>query len=307
MQFEQLRALAAIVDEGTFEAAADVLGVTPSAVSQRIKALEASVGQVVVRRSVPCEPTEAGVALVQMARQVQVLREETLHRLGAEPTGRARTPVAVNADSLATWFVPVLDAAAQWTDTLLDLHVEDQDHSSALLRRGDVLGAVTADPTPVHGCTVEPLGSMRYLPVISPRLLERHGSADLERLPMIQYNAKDDLQRQALSRWRRTQNTDSPEGEAAAEDEVLPSPPTHTVPSFDGFHAAIRSGLGWGMLTEHQWRHLPDDGSLTRVPGLADVQVGLYWQSWTLRSTRLERLRAAVLDAAAQHLLPLQG
>ena len=292
MNLEQLRALTAIVDEGTFEAAADLLRVTPSAVSQRIKALEASVGQVVVQRSVPCVPTEAGVALVQMARQIQLLQADTLHRLGADANSRTRLPVAVNADSLATWFVPVLREAADWSDVLLDLRVEDQDHSSTLLRRGEVLGAITADPSPVHGCSIEPLGRMRYLPVASVTLLERHRmderqTLDYAALPMVQYNAKDDLQRQAL----RTVG-------------IQLQPPAHTVPSFDGFFSAIHAGLGWGMVTEHQWQQLPDDDSLVRLPDLPDADVALYWQSWTLRSDRLDRLRSAVRSAASAGLHP---
>ncbi|WP_336704202.1 LysR family transcriptional regulator ArgP [Micrococcus terreus] len=292
MNLEQLRALTAIVDEGTFEAAADLLRVTPSAVSQRIKALEASVGQVVVQRSVPCVPTEAGVALVQMARQIQLLQADTLHRLGADANSRTRLPVAVNADSLATWFVPVLREAADWADVLLDLRVEDQDHSSTLLRRGEVLGAITADPSPVHGCSIEPLGRMRYLPVASVTLLERHRmderqTLDYATLPMVQYNAKDDLQRQAL----RTV-------------AIQLQPPAHTVPSFDGFFSAIHAGLGWGMVTEHQWQQLPDDDSLVRLPDLPDADVALYWQSWTLRSDRLDRLRSAVRSAASAGLHP---
>lgn len=292
MNLEQLRALTAIVDEGTFEAAADLLRVTPSAVSQRIKALEASVGQVVVQRSVPCVPTEAGVALVQMARQIQLLQADTLHRLGADANSRTRLPVAVNADSLATWFVPVLREAADWADVLLDLRVEDQDHSSTLLRRGEVLGAITADPSPVHGCSIEPLGRMRYLPVASATLLERHRmderqTLDYATLPMVQYNAKDDLQRQAL----RTV-------------AIQLQPPAHIVPSFDGFFSAIHAGLGWGMVTEHQWQQLPDDDSLVRLPDLPDADVALYWQSWTLRSDRLDRLRSAVRSAASAGLHP---
>ena len=288
MNFDQLRALTAIVDEGTFEAAAAALGVTPSAVSQRIKALEGSVGQVVVQRSVPCTATEAGAALVQLARQVQLLQADTLHRLGAGSTNRDRLPVAINADSLATWFTPVLRAAADWSDVLLDLHVEDQDHSSTLLRRGEVLGAVTADPSPVHGCSVEAIGHMRYVPVVSPRLVDSMPAGqtlDVTRLPMVQFNSKDDLQRQALR-----------------AHGVHVHPPAHTVPSFDGFFAAIRAGLGWGMITEHQWRQHPRDGSLTRLPDLGDAEVALYWQSWSLRSERLDRLRTAVRSAAAAGL-----
>lgn len=291
MNFDQLRALTAIVDEGTFEAAADLFGVTPSAISQRIKALEASVGHVVIRRSVPCVPTEAGETLVQLARQVQLLQDETLERLGTETSGRTHTPVAVNADSLATWFPPVLEAASGWDDTLLDLHVEDQDHSSSLLRRGDVLGAITAIPRPVHGCTVEPLGRMRYVPVVSPRLLARHAPISLVKLPMVQFNAKDDLQAESLR-----------------SVGVHQRPPTHTIPSFDGFFAGIRAGLGWGMITEIQWQGLPDNGGLVILSDLAPVDVDLYWQSWTLRSARLVRLRDAIHEAASDVLrAPREG
>ena len=97
--------------------------------------------------------------LLRTARQVQVLEAEALHSLRHGVSSRTVTPLAVNADSLATWFVPVLHEAAGWSDTTLDLHVEDQDHSSRLLRQGDVIGAVTGDPAPVSGCRLERLGS----------------------------------------------------------------------------------------------------------------------------------------------------
>ena len=288
MHFEHLRALTAVVDEGTFEAAADSLGISPSAVSQRIKALKTSVGQVVVRRGTPCAPTRAGAALLRMARQVQLLEAETWHALGGGAPARAVTPVAVNAVSLATWFVPVLAEAARWGDATLDLHVEDQDHSSRLLRRGDVVGAVTSDPAPVNGCRAELLGRMRYLPVAAPGLRRRHtagGGPDWAGMPVLQFNAKDDLQRRAL----RSRGVDR-------------LPPTHTVPSSEGFLAAVRAGLGWGMLPELQLGTDLADGSLVLLEDHAHHDVALYWQSWTLESERLNRLTEAVRRAGRQHL-----
>jgi len=290
MNFDHLRALAAIIDEGTFEAAADLLGISPSAVSQRIKALETSVGQVVVRRGVPCAPTEAGAVLLRTARQVQVLEAETRHALGHGASSRTVTPVAVNADSLATWFVPVLREAAGWSDTTLDLHVEDQDHSSRLLRQGDVIGAVTADPAPVNGCRVERLGLMRYLPVAAPDLHRRFTTAsgvDWPGMPVLRFNAKDDLQHQLL----RARGVDR-------------SPPAHTVPSFEGFHAAVRAGLGWGMLPELQLGADLADGSLVLLEDRAHHDVALHWQTWTLDSERLHRITDSVRRAGRQRLRP---
>ena len=290
MNLEHLKALVAVVDEGTFEAAADLLRVTPSAVSQRIKALEASVGQVLVRRRLPCTATDAGALLLRMARQVQVLEAETSAALGSGQNIRAHLPIAINADSLATWFVPALHQAAGWEDSTIDLHVEDQGYSSQLLRDGDVMGAVTSDPVPVSGCRVELLGSMRYIPVAAPELRQRFSTSrdvDWAAMPVLKFNTKDDLQQQLL----------------AARD-VQQLPPTHTVPSSQGFLAAVTAGLGWGMIPELQLTDELANGALVRLEDTAYQDVGLYWQAWTLDSERLNRLSEAVRSAAKDHLRP---
>lgn len=287
MKLEHLRALMAVIDEGTFEAAADILRVTPSAVSQRIKALEASTGQVLVRRRVPCLPTEAGTVLLRMARQVQVLEAEASTALGTAAASRAVLPVAINADSLATWFVPVLAAAAAWQDTTLDLRVEDQGFSSQLLRQGEVMGAITSDPVRVSGCRVELLGYMRYIPVASASLRRRFtngNTVDWAKMPVLKFNVKDNLQRGLL-----------------AAKGLEQSPPTHTVPSSEGFLAAIKAGLGWGMVPELQLGNELAEGRLVRL-GSTHEDVPLHWQSWSLDSARLHRMGEAVRDAARKKL-----
>ena len=148
-------ALVAIADHGTFEAAARHLHVTASAVSQRIRALESDVGQVVVRRTTPCRPTPAGEELIRLARQTRLLHDEVRDALAHGHLGTVDLPVAVSADSLATWFRAALADVADWPDVALRLHVEDQAFSADLLRSGDVLAAVTSEPTPVQGCSVE--------------------------------------------------------------------------------------------------------------------------------------------------------
>src|SRR6478736_9294686 len=169
----QLAALAAIADHGTFEAAARHLNITASAVSQRIRALESEVGQVVVQRTVPCRPTAAGEVLVRLARQTRLLHDEVRDALAHGHVGTVELSVAVNADSLATWARAALVDVAGWSDVALRLYVEDQAFSADLLRSGDVLGAVTSEPTPVQGCSVEPLGHLRYVPAAAPQVVER--------------------------------------------------------------------------------------------------------------------------------------
>lgn len=274
----QLDALVTIADSGSFEAAARHLHLTPSAVSQRIRALENATGQVLVGRGSPCVPTDAGARLVWLGRQLRLVYAEAL---GTD--GPVDLVLAINADSLATWFRPVLAEAASWGDVALRLVVEDQSHSHDLLRRGDAVAAITSDPEAVQGCSVTALGTMRYLPVASPALLDR--SPERATMPMVEFNEKDDLQCAELERHRQ------------------PAPPVvHRVPSSDDFRAAVEAGLGWGMLPEVQASSGLTDGRLVR---LCDHTAGvrLYWQRWKLESPLLDRVTTRVLNHASPALL----
>ncbi len=288
MQDEQLRTLVAVADEGTFEAAARRLMITPSAVSQRIRALEMSVGAVVVQRSSPVRPTDAGQVLLRLGRQRMALEDEALAELGLRDGGVDGLAVAVNADSLATWFEQVLHAAAQWQDVALRLRVEDQAHSSTLLRSGAVVAAVTSDPVAVQGCSVIQLGTVRYLPLCTPQLRDRHRrgrKVDLGTMPMVRFNERDDLQEEVL-RARDVRATGA----------------LHEVPSSESFAAAVAAGLGWGMLPVAQARGRLDNGELVRVVRDHDADVPLYWQAWRLRTQSLDRLSDAVVQASRRAL-----
>ena len=282
----QLAALVAIAEHGSFEAAARELHITPSAVSQRVRALEAMAGQVLVSRGAPCRPTPHGERLVRLGRQTRLLYDEASDALGAVAT--VELPVAVNADSLTTWFRDVLATAAGWDGTAIRLQVEDQAYSQQLLRSGDVLAAVTSDPEAVQGCSVEPLGALRYVPAAAAAFAGRwrRGRApDWAAMPAVVFGAKDDLQQDMLRRRGVSQ---------------LP-PVVHQVPTSADFLAAVRIGLGWGMLPELQARADLAAGQLVRLSG--DVlDVPLFWQRWRLDSPRLTTLTDAVREAAGRHL-----
>ena len=282
----QLDALVAIAEHGSFEAAARELHITPSAVSQRIRALEAMAGQVLVSRGAPCRPTPHGERLVRLGRQTRLLYDEASTALGAVAT--VELPVAVNADSLTTWFRDVLATAAGWDGTAIRLQVEDQAYSQRLLRSGDVLAAVTSDPEAVQGCSAEPLGALHYVPAAAASFAGRwrRGRApDWAAMPTVVFGAKDDLQRDMLRRRGVPQ---------------LP-PVVHQVPTSADFLEAVRIGLGWGMLPELQARAGLASGQLVRLSG--DVlDVPLFWQRWRLDSPRLTTLTDAVREAAGQHL-----
>lgn len=279
----QLDALVAIADHGTFEAAARHLHVTASAVSQRIRALESEVGQVVVQRTTPCRPTPAGEALVRLARQTRLLHDEVRDALAHGHLGTVDLPVAVNADSLATWFRDVLGELAGWSDVRLRLHVEDQAFSADLLRSGGVLAAVTSEPVAVQGCSVERLGHLRYAPAAAPELARRWRRGrgpDWAAMPMVVFNEKDSLQHDVL-----------------AARGVGEPPVVHRVPTSADFLEAVRLGLGWGMIPEPQL-----DDRLVPLGSRLHVDVPLHWQRWRLDSPVLDRLTDVVRRAAGRML-----
>lgn len=284
----QLATLAAVIDQGSFDAAAHSLRLTPSAVSQRIKALESLLGQVLVRRARPCRPTAAGQAVLRLARQVDLLETETLTTVqGAADGFGLRLPVAVNADSLNGWFLPVLLALPPEQSVYFELHQEDQDYSAELLRNGTVLAAVTADPRPVQGCRAQPLGRLRYQSVATPEFADRWlaGRPLPEALavaPMVVFNRKDALQHRLLRKVSRRRL----------------DPPVHAIPATGPFNQAIRLGLGWGMIEADEVAQDLAAGRLVEVAAGRFVDVPLYWQHWKLDSIVLDALTEAVREAA---------
>lgn len=280
---QQLVAFAAVIELGSFDAAADRLHVTPSAISQRIKALEQHVGQVLVVRGKPCTATPTGAPLRRLAAQLAVLEAEALAETGGGSAQLTRVALAVNTDSMSTWFTAVF---GRLPNVLFDIRIEDQDLSARLLREGAVMGAVTTERAPVSGCRVKPLGVMRYVGVASATYVGRHLSEGFTakaaaRAPSLAWNRVDSLQDMLMRRLFRNQI----------------ARPVHYVPTAEGFAAAVRSGLGWGMYPEDLAAPELAGGSFVRISDV-HLDVPLYWQCWKLDSPMVDAVTQAVRSAA---------
>lgn len=294
LPLDQVRTLLAVVDEGTFDAAAAALHVTPSAVSQRVKALEQRTGRVLLLRTKPVRPTESGEIVVRFARQLARLERDTRSELGMSGEGEpTRVTVAVNADSLATWFLAALTRVAQEPRLCFELHREDETRTAELLREGLVMAAVTSSPEAVTGCSVRALGTMRYLAAASPDFAIRH-LADgpmhetLARAPVMTFDRSDDLQDVFMRGLRH--------GSGGAGTV------RHAVPTSEGFVASVAAGLGWGMVPKVQAEPLLRSGRLVCLAPDRPLDVPLYWQQWKLDSPALAAVADAVTATAARTL-----
>ncbi len=297
---EGLQTLAAVVREGTFDAAAESLHLTPSAVSQRMKALEATVGRVLVQRTKPARATPDGEILLRLAAQWDLLRLEAASELTGKSeqghedprdTPRLHLPVAANADSISIWLLPVVAEIQRRHPVAVEVLRDDESHSTGFLRAGQAVGAVTSDPRPVRGCTVLPLGAMRYLPVASVDFIETwlpNGlrAADLGRAPMVAFDRKDTIQLDLLNRLTRRHI----------------DPPVTYVPASVEYHRAVELGAGWGAVPAAQIEPALAAGTVKTL-GNRHVDVGLFWQYWKLESPIINDLTYLVEAGARKFLV----
>ncbi len=292
---DALECLAAIVEQGGFERAAVRLSITQSAVSQRLRALEAQVGTVLLVRSRPVKPTSAGRLLIKHAMQMRLLRADLETDLQDLAPGASkeedRVSIAINADSIATWALGALDPLIH-AGLPLEIITDDQDFTHDWLREGLVLGCVTTLKQALRGCKVVPLGAMHYVAVASSKYAQTHCPEGLtphnfRDLAFVAFNRKDDGPAEFV-------------GRALGLRRVALN--QRFVPSADGQLRAALSGWGAAVLPRLRVQTYLEAGALVNLAPAHSLPVDLYWHCWNLDSQVIDRLTAALVGAAEQAL-----
>lgn len=285
---KQTEAFRAVITTGSFEQAALSLHLTPPAISQRVRALESALGSALVVRSRPCRATETGQRLMQFLKRATLLEADLMAELAERSDAPLVVVAALNADSLGTWFFPALAEVLIRERVLLDLTVEDQDHTYSLLETGLAIGCISTEPKPMRGCTASALGSMRYRLVASSGFRQQHFSNGLTRnaarkAPVVAYTRKDSLTSSFL-----LQQLGLPDG----------AYPCHYVPGAEPHFNAIRYGLGYGMVPELLLADSLAKGDVVDLVEHAPLDISLYWHTWKVQSPRMENLSRQIVEAA---------
>jgi LysR family transcriptional regulator, chromosome initiation inhibitor len=295
---DALECLAAIVEEGGFERAAQRLSITQSAVSQRLRALEAQVGTVLIVRSRPLKPTSAGQLLLKHTKQMRLLRadlERDLKELAPSSTGggreEERISIAINADSIATWALPALNELAR-QGLPMEIIADDQDFTQEWLREGQVLGCVTTLKQALRGCKVVPLGAMQYVAVAQAQFAQERfpkglGPHNFREVPFVAFNRKDDMQSEFVGKAFGLKRV--------ALNQLF-------VPSSEGQVRAVLAGWGVSIVPELLARGLLEQGALVNIAPAHVLPIQLYWHCWNLESEVLDALTAALTQAASAAL-----
>lgn len=287
LPIEHLSTFATIVREGSFEAAAARLHITPSAVSQRVRAMEQRTGSVLLQRTRPVQTTAAGATLLRLARQVSQLADDAARELSGPSGPSSLIPIVVNADSLATWVVPAIVEAATLTGARFEVIRADESVSTAQLRSGEAMASLTSTAEAVPGCVSTRLGVIRYRAVASPLFVARYfgagvTAASLATAPIVEFDRLDPYQQRFMKL-------------------VTPAPldpPRNFIPSSSEYAMAVEAGLGWGMLPDMQSALPLASGQLVELrPGLS-LDEPLYWQRWNLSSPALDALTDVIVAAS---------
>lgn len=291
---EHLETFATVIEEKSFERAASVLNVTRGAVSQRVKALEESLATVLVVRERPVAQTAAGEVLLRHVKALRLLENSTLSELNPQDKRVAPVPVAiaVNADSLATWFPRVLWPLLQRHRLAIEVISDDQDHTLQRLVKGEVLGCLSTEAKPANGFVAEALGEMEYRCCATPAFANdhfRHGltvAAVLES-PSVLFNRKDSLHDEFLEqlfgfrveRYGR-----------------------HYVPAPAVLLDAILAGVGYGLVPSMQAQHQLDSGDLVDLAPTKPSRVPLYWHHWAAEPSFAQEITHHIVEGARQAL-----
>lgn len=287
LPLEYLSTFATVIEEGSLEGAAKRLHITPSAVSQRIRNIEERAGSVLLRRTRPVSLTEAGATVLRAARQIERISGDVAIELQQGSAGGSLLPLVVNADSLATWFVPALARATRETGARFEVLRADETVSTEKLRNGEVMAAVTSTATAVPGCVSTHIGTDRYHAIAHPDFVQQYFSEGLNahtlaRAPLVEFDRFDMFQQRFLKRVTR----------------ISIDPPRHFIPSSAEFAAAIELGMGWGMVPRLQCRDALASGRLVELIPDFTVDLPLYWQRWNLNSPVLNALTDIIAEEA---------
>ncbi len=292
----QLEAFAVVAELGSFEKAATELHITRGAVSQRIKALEEMLSTALLIRERPVLPTESGEILLRHVKAVRLLEHDVYVNLHKGSGRHERMPVAiaVNADSLDTWFDGCSDSLLRRLPVALEIIVDDQDHTTPMLSRGEVTGCISTVPVPGQGFEAIALGSMAYRCTATPAFADRffpkgltvHG---IESAPAVLFNRKDSLHDTFLK---------------TAFGMEMNKGPRHYFPSPAALLNAISNGNGYGLVPAQQAQPLLDAGRLVDLMPELELSIPLFWHHWREEPPLSRQITGFVVDFARGALTP---
>jgi LysR family transcriptional regulator (chromosome initiation inhibitor) len=284
LDYRGIEALQTVQELQSFEAAAQKLHITQSAVSQRIKALENGYGEPVLIRTLPYRPTALGKRLIAHFKQICLLEEDLKRQIET----RASTPrisIALNRDSLETWFLDMVEERDIFKGMIVEIVDDDQELTLDYLRNGFVSGCLSTSEKEIVGGRVEFLGNMEYLLVASPDFVKTYFSKGspkecLRHAPAIKFDQNDRLHERYLEKYFNLDGKDVN---------------YHVVPSVRGFKKFALLGYGYALIPRIDMAEELKNKKLIQLYEDKTWKVPLYWHYWAVDSTFYRKFNEEII------------
>lgn len=287
LDYKLIHALDVVIKTQRFDKAANILNITQSAVSQRIKQLESFIAQPVLVRGQPLTATKVGQMLLRHFRQVQQLENELAEQLFVEEsTTIVPISIAVNADSLANWFIPALAEVLKKYPIELDLQVCDELRTKELLRKGEVYAALSCQAETFTGCKVQALGAVDYILCATPDFIAHYFAqgltvSSLKRAPGVEFDQHDTMHCDYIAKHFGLKLGDYP---------------CHVVRSSEAFVTMALAGVAYCLLPHFQAQPHLQNGSLIELMPDHHLQRAMYWHSWVLERGIYKTISQSVVN-----------
>ncbi len=295
IDYRGIEALFTVQEVQSFEAAAKKLHITQSAVSQRIKALETHYGEPVLIRTLPYRPTALGKQLISHFTRICLLEEDLktqLETISVIP----RISIALNRDSLETWFLDLIEEALLFQNILLDVIADDQELTLDYLKSGLVSACLSTSEKEILGGKVEFLGNMEYVLVASPKFVKKYFSKKspkecLRNAPAIKFDQNDKLHERYLEKFFNLSGKELD---------------FHVIPSIRGFKKFALLGYGYGLIPRIDIADELKKKKLVQPYSDKVWKIPLYWHYWAVESKFYKKFNADISQHVKTKLALLQ-
>jgi len=288
-----IEAFLRVAERRSFSAAASDLGVSPSAISQTIKGLEARVGAPLFMRTTRSVGlTQAGEMFFERAAPAYSgLAEayEAARNLGNRPAGRLR--INLMRGAIQPLFEPII---AGFCDTYpeIELEIYADDALSDLNAGGFDAGVRMGESLEADMIAVRLSGAFRFVAVAAPAYIERYGMPQRPEELRTHRCVRMRLSSGAMLPWTFVDGN--------REFDVPVTGPV-IVNDFAGIMVAVRSGIAMGMVAEPVVHEHIERGDLKLVLGdFAPSSAGLFLY-YPSRKQVMPKLRAFI-DYAREYL-----
>ena len=292
LDYKLIHALDTVLTEQSFESAALALNITQSAISQRIKQLEQLVAKPVLIRSQPLQATATGQKLLAHFRKVRQLEYDLAGDIMPDSAPSSiPISIAVNADTLASWFIEALTPLLKTQPIELNIQVTNEVDTQKLLKKGEVLAAISSQKQSFSGVKVEYIGTLDYILCANQDYINKYfkGGLTIENLnkaPCIDYDQRDKMHSDYLKKH------------FAIEQAIYPC---HRIRSSEVVVTMALAGLAYALIPTTQADEHLASGALINLAPDKHLKMPLYWHSWALERGVQKLITKTIGDYGRSH------